>query len=76
MHHEPSPCSMQPGWPRPNLLLLNPAWCFKFQKGKCKDPKCERRHVCIICDGTDHGGKSCPRRNDQIKGGAKGGARR
>ena len=34
--------------------------CFKFQRGKCNDRNCPRKHMCFHCNSPDHGGKDCP----------------
>ena len=46
--------------------------CYRFQKGKCDEPNCPRRHVCEICSSPDHGSRG-NRQCSQKKG--KGGAR-
>ena len=35
--------------------------CFRFQRGKCTDPRCDKVHSCLVCNGP-HGKKDCPRR--------------
>ena len=36
-------------------------FCFKFQHDNvCKDSDCPYKHICDICDSTEHGNRSCP----------------
>ena len=35
--------------------------CFRYQRGKCSDPRCDKVHVCLVCNG-EHPKKACPRR--------------
>ena len=44
--------------------------CWKFNKGTCKDANCKRRHVCTLCQSSEHGARTCP--NKKAKGGANG----
>lgn len=45
--------------------------CYKYQKGKCTDARCERRHVCIQCDSASHGAKDCKAKSAGGKGGKR-----
>ena len=39
----------------------HPNYCWSFNKGQCKDPKCHFVNHCSYCDDAGHGLHNCPK---------------
>ena len=44
------------------------AYCWKFNKGMCKNQHCRFEHKCNFCGGTSHGANTCYKKHGKSHG--------